>query len=360
MGGIGAIPIVLPKHYFLPVTIIVGIFVLFPHLLYSRILDGVSFYIKPELGFESNIFEDSTNTRGLQDQLWFGLTHDHQTARQQLHLKITTNLALYNDYHDENKALNMLILNHNYSLGKSLSAVSNIEVFNKQWYQSSRGYTSSLANTALCYSRVGFQTLAGVEYKFNNFPTLLLFNSDNTSIFLQVFNTPSRNRFLSAKIAWHSIRYSDRSIYVIDHGDSTNLTFQKDRIFYIQLGSEIRKKNVSGIYFRFLNNTSNSEYSAFQSASMRLFTSRKVLGFYTQMIVELQLKKYSGESHQPLVIINADPEQNIQNQIMFGWDKPLSPNLALQGKIAYFKNETIYSNQYYDKWFTSIGVMYRF
>ncbi|MBU1634734.1 hypothetical protein KJ762_09530 [bacterium] len=348
-----------PNHRFSPVRWISGILLVCTGLLFARTNTGSSFYIKNEITTESNIFEDSTSTRSIGNQLWFGLSHNYRSKQQNLRLNLVSNLSHYTRHSIESKAVSMLAVQHDYNLFSAFSLHSTIDIFNKQWYQANNGYTSSRINSGINYSLKKTSTLIGGEYQYNRFPSFNYFTSDYSGLFLQVNHRYSDKNILSIKTTWHSIRYSDRLITFSENSDSIGLPYQNDELLTLQVGTEIRRKNIYGVYFRYMINTSNNPTASFHAASCRLFSSQKILGVYTQIIIELQLKEYSENPVQPLIFTNPDPEQNIQNQLLFGWDKPLSPHFSLQGKLAYFKNETVYSDQFYDKWFVSIGILYR-
>jgi len=308
---------------------------------------------------ESNIFEDSSNTSSTGNQLWFGLSHHYLSKQQNLHLKLVSNLSHYFHHTVESKAINMLTIQHDYNLFKFFSIHSTIDIFNKQWYQANNGYTSSRINLGINYSSKAINTLLGCEYQYNRFPSFDYFTSDYSGLFLQISHNSSDRKIISLKTSWHAIRYSDRMISFLENFYSKDFRFQKDEMLSIQIGTEIHQKNIYGADVRYQINTSNDPAASFHAASCRFFSSQKVLGIYTQLIIELQLKEYSENPGQTLIFTNPDPEQNIQNQLLLGWDKPLNPHFSLQGKLAYFKNETIYSNHFYNKWFVSIGIHYQ-
>ena len=327
---------------------------------FSGISSGSSFYIKTELISESNIFEDSTDTQSFGNYFWFGMSHNFRLKRQNLQLKMLSNLAYYNLYDSENKSVNLLTLQYNYSLFKSLSLQTFAEVFNKQWYRSTGGYSNRLMSLGINYSSKTTSIGVGGDYRYNYFPSYEQFTSDYSGFYLQVNHRPSDRTMTSLKISSHSVRYSDRLIFDIDSPDSSGTDLQKDRLLTIQMGFETHQKTIIGAYFRYIVNSSNSSAASFQAASCRLLVSQKILGFYTQMIVDLKLKKYTNDLDRLRIFANPDPEQNIQNQLMLGWDRPLNDHLSLQGKFAYIKTETTFSNQFYDKWFVSIGMMVSF
>ena len=347
------------NHRFSPVYRISGILFCCTSLLFARTNTGSTFYIKSEIIMESNIFEDSSNTQAAGTQHWFGLSHNHLSKQQNLQLKLVSNLSHYSHHPIESKAINMLTVQHVYNLFKFFSLHSTIDIFNKQWYRDNNGYTCSRINSGINYSSKAINTLLGCEYQYNRFPSFDSFTSDYSGLFLQIsHNSPDRT-IISLKTSWHAIRYSDRLVPYPENSDSTDFHFQKDEMAGIQVGAEIHHKIIYGAQLRYQINTSNNPAASFHAASCRFFSSQKVLGIYTQLIIELQLKEYSEKPGQPLIFTNPDPEQNIQNQLLLGWDKPLNPHFSLQGKLAYFKNETVYSNQFYNKWFVSIGIQYQ-
>jgi len=344
---------------FIPALYISGILLLCTGLAYPRTTAGSSFYIKSEITSESNIFEDSTNTQSFGNQLWFGLSHNYLSKRQSLHLNFVSNLAYYAGHRAESKAVNLLTVQYNYNIAEALSFQAAAEVFNKQWYQTSSGYTSSLVSSGIEYYAGKIKIKLGGEYLYNNFPSYSYFTSDYNGLFLHIGCFYPDKIYNSIKISRHTVRYSDRLIVLTESPDSAGLPFQKDKMLTLQAGTEIRRRNIFGAYIRYTVNTSNSRTASFQAAACRLLASRKVMGIYTQLIIQFQIKKYSEDVDKFIIFSNPDPEQNIQNQLLLGWDKPLNSHFSIQGKLAYIKNETVYSNKYYDKWFISIGILYR-
>ena len=122
------------------------------------------------------------------------------------------------------------------------------------------------------------------------------------------------------------------------------------------LTEKTRKELVCNICYT----KSNSYYSSFRGVSLRLYATRQISNTIIQAIADIQVKKYTDEPVDSLIYFNPDPEQNVQNQIFFGWERPIFGKLSLTGKIAFMRNETKYSGIYYDKWFVSAGIQYRF
>ncbi|MCK4641641.1 MAG: hypothetical protein KAU06_09890, partial [Candidatus Marinimicrobia bacterium] len=290
-------------------------------------MESSSIYAKSECAVETNIFEQKlADISALSNHIWFGFSHKRQSRRQQLYINLMSNLSLYNKYQTENKAINMLVLNHNYTLRNRVTFQSDIRIFNKQWYNDNSGYTTSLFSSSIGGSHSKIKALAGFEYQYNNFPSIPIFTSDQTGLFFQFYHNSSSKKTTSARISYHVIRYSERTIYRSSSADSLNLPLQKDNMLFIQLGREFRKKALGGIYLRYMILHSNSDFSSFQSASIRFFNTRRIAGFYVQLIAEYQFKQYSEENAKLFTFSNPDPEQNIQNQLLVGWERPITKN----------------------------------
>ncbi|MDO9548251.1 MAG: hypothetical protein Q7J65_04725, partial [Candidatus Marinimicrobia bacterium] len=102
------------NHRFFPEFRIPAILIFCSGLLFSHTNTGSSFYIKSEFISESNIFEDSTKTQSAGNQIWFGLLHNYLSKRQNLRLKLVSNLACYTRHPVESKAVSMLAIQYNY------------------------------------------------------------------------------------------------------------------------------------------------------------------------------------------------------------------------------------------------------
>lgn len=331
---------------------------LFSLPLTSRTTSDSSFYIKNEYLIESNIFEDSTEAQALGSQLWFGLSHNYLANRQTLSLKMVSNLAYYNQHPVENKSVNMLTVQHHYSIYKKLAFQTALDFYNKQWYRNNHGYTSSRCHSGLSYAGKKSTLFIGGEYQYHRFPQFKSFTSDYSGLVVQFQHAAPSSRIITLKTSSHIARYATRSIAYTAGTDSVNLPLQKDRLTTYQIGIEKRKNPIIGLRLRYILNHSNSPGSSFQARACRFFASQKIMGIYTHLIVDLQLKKYTENLDQVVILTNPDPEQNIQNQILLGWDKPLNKHFSIQGKIAYIHNETVYSRIFYDKCFAALGLMY--
>lgn len=326
--------------------------------LTSRTTSGSSFYIKNECLIESNIFEDSTEAQALGSQLWFGLSHNYLANRQTLSLKLVSNLVYYNQHPVENKSVNMLTVQHHYSLLKRLAFQTALDFYNKQWYRNNHGYTSSRCHSGLSYAGRKNTLFIGGEYQYHRFPQFESFTSDYSGPVVRFQYASPGSYIITLKTSSHFVRYAARSIASTAGTDSVNLPLQKDRLTTYQIGIEKRKNPIFGLRLRYILNHSNSPGSSFQTGACRFFTSRKILGIYTHLIVDLQLKKYTEKPERMVILTNPDPEQNIQNQVLLGWDKPLTTNLSIQGKVAYIHNETVYSRIFYDKFLAALGLLY--
>jgi hypothetical protein len=323
-------------------------------------LESLALYAKSELALETNIFEQQDNNKpALCDQFWLGFSHQYSARNQYLNINLNSSLSCYNNYQSENKALHVLSFNYSFVGRNHITIQSDFQVFDKQWYNNNHGYSNNLLGTSLGLSYPKIQTLLGVQYQFNNFTSLSEFTSDQSTVFLQFRHNSLADKTTSFRIAWNYIRYAERIVYQSTTNDSLSHLLQKDECLFLQLGHEFRHKAIGGLFLRYVIVRSNSQFSSFQAASIRLFNTQKIGQTYVQLILEGQLKQYSEKNAQFFRFTNPDPEQNIQDQILLGLERPIGPHVSLQGRIAFIKNETIYSNQYYLKWFVATGLTYR-
>lgn len=327
---------------------------------YAKNLESISLYAKAELALETNIFEQQNSHKpALCDQFWLGFSHKYLSQNQYLNINLNSSFSCYNNYQSENKTLHVLSLSHSFIGQHHIVIQSDLQVFNKQWYNNNHGYSNNLISTAVGLSYPQIQTLLGVQYQFNNFTTLSEFTSDQSGVFLHFQHSSLSKKITSLRITWNYIRYAKRTIFQSTLSDSLNPLLQKDNCLFMQMGQEFRRKAIGGIFLRYMILYSNSHFSSFQAASIRLFNTQKIGQTYVQLILEGQIKQYSEENAQFFRFTNPDPEQNIQDQILLGLERPIGRHLSLQGKVAFIKNETIYSNQYYLKWFVATGLTYR-
>jgi len=293
------------------------------------------------------------------DLFWLGFAHKYYSRKQYLNINLNSSLSCYNHYQTENKTLHVLSLNHSFIGQHHIVIQSDLQVFNKQWYNNNHGYSNNLISTSIGLSYPKIQTLLGVQYQLNNFTTLAEFTSDQSTVFLHFRHSSSSEKITSLRIAWNYIRYAERTVYQSTSSDSLNHLLQKDECLFLQLGHEFHGKAIGGIFLRYLIVHSNSQFSSFQVASIRLYNTQKIGQTYVQLILEGQIKQYSEKNAQFFRFTNPDPEQNIQDQILLGLERPIGQHVSLQGRVAFIKNETIYRNQYYLKWFVATGLTYR-
>lgn len=173
-----------------------------------------------------------------------------------------------------------------------------------------------------------------------------------------LFNANSR-LFFTNQTGYIQIKYPVRQVYNPAIQDSTKLPYQKDEISYLQIGIEYRKQTITGIRLKLFRAQSNNNFSVYSGVGLNYYLSRKIGRSFVQLIAEILLKQYSADLSQHFLYYNPDPEQNIQNQLLFGWERPLWKRVALTGKAAIMRNETHYCGYYYNKWFISCGLLYR-
>jgi hypothetical protein len=137
------------------------------------------------------------------------------------------------------------------------------------------------------------------------------------------------------------------------------LGLQRDSYVFGQIGFERRRRALHGLRLRLVEVTSNNQFSEYLGASLNYYLSGKIGPCYYQIVADVFLKKYRADLRQYFLYYNPDPEQNVQNQLLFGWEWPFWKNLALTGRAAFMRNETHYCGLYYDKWFGSLGLIYR-
>jgi len=321
-----------------------------------------SFFIKSEIARESNIFEDSENkVLDNNGQFWCGLNYTKNKSNNFLLIDWIGNFSAYQKNPIEQKVTNSINIRNQHDFSRSLFFSTNINLFNKIWINDNGDYLNGEINGSLGYRRAKTTSQIGLNYRNNYYKSFNLFNSEQKGISITLLHSLNPYTIFNWKIDYSDVQYLNRSVFHEgDSDESSNLPFQKDEILSTQFGVEYRKKMIAGANCRLLYTDSNSDYSSFYSLSLQLYATKKIFKTIIQIITQVQLKQYTDDPSEHLMYYNPDPEQNVQNQIYIGWERPIISKFSLTGKLAFIRNETRYIGNYYDKWFVSTGIQYRF
>jgi len=328
----------------------------------AETIKSSSFFLKSEFAQESNIFEDSEKeVLDNNGQFWCGLNYTKTKSKNFLLIDWIGNFAVYQNNPGEKKVTNTFNLRNKHDFSPSLFFSIHINLFNKIWINNNGDYLNGEINGRLGYKKAKTISQIGLYYRNNYYKSFKLFNSEQKGIILELLHSLNPYTILNWKLDYTEARYLNRTIFHEGDSDETsNLPFQKDKILSSQFGVEYRKKMIAGANCRLLYTDSNSDYSSFYNLSLQLYATRKIFKTIIQVITQIQLKQYTNDPSEHLMYYNPDPEQNVQNQFFLGWERPVIGKLSLTGKLALMRNETRYIGIYYDKWFLSTGIQYRF
>jgi hypothetical protein len=324
-----------------------------------RAENNLSGYFKVEAGQESNILEsDSTSQSSCTVPLITNLNYRRNMGRLSLNINSTSGLMMYN-YSRENKATLNIQTHLKYTFKRTVSFSSSASTFNKWWLQQDYAYNNSDLWIGLSFNKNRLTSTFSLGLGTNSYQSRS--NLNNRQIGGVLDFTYQINPGLSLVMQNGLIKssYFDRPVYVWHSIQFDTLSNQRDQFTFMQLGIEWRRRALCGLRLRVLNFTSNNNYAEYYGASLNYYLSGKIGKGYFQVVSDVLLKKYRADLSRYLLDYNPDPEQNIQNQLLLGWEWPLWKHLAITGRAAVIRNETHYSGLYYNKWFFSGGLIYR-
>lgn len=339
---------------------------LFPIILILSIADALaadkqlSGYLKTEVGIETNILESKPASRNsILAPLLGSINYRLSTRRLTLSANSTGGLIAY-DFRAENKASLGMIVRANYNFHRRFFINSTFNTFQKWWLRENYNYNNSEWHIGLGMNFKNITPVLNLILLKNIYPQINNLDNYQIGALAEIQYRLNPNLTLCSHTGYIAIEYPSRRIFAASSTQPDSLPLQNDRLTFFQIGIESRRRNLSGLRLKILNCTSNNEFSEYSGASLNYYLSGKIGRGYYQVIADILLKKYRSDLGQYYLYYNPDPEQNIQNQLLLGWEWPLWKHLALTGRMAVMRNETCYSGLYYNKWFFSGGLLYRF
>lgn len=328
----------------------------------ARTIENFSMYFKPEIARESNIFE--SNEENIYDynlQLWGGAKYSKSTEKSAFELYWLENYIAYQNYSIENKLTSSLTAQYFYYISPSIFTSSYINIFAKHWLKDRWGYTNLELSGNFGFTNLNLITLFGLSYRDNNYSKYPydLLNSNQVGVNIEFIRSSTPRSKTSLRLEYIYVNYPDLLIFQERYSPNPQNIHQKDQIILLQIGKELKRKMIAGANLRIFYTSSNSKYSSYWGSSLNLYITRKFFNTAIQLVGEIQLKRYIEDLSEHLIFYNPDPEQNMQNQLLFGWERPIFQKLFFTGKIAFMRNETQYSGIYYDKWFLTAGFQYK-
>ena len=324
-------------------------------------MKNASYFIKTELAQESNIFEESNNdVLDNNGQFWSSFNIKKSKGKNLFSVEWLGNLAVYAKNKNESKVSSTINLRYHYKFSPSLTFSSYINLFNKRWEREKSGYSNYSGVGIIGYNIGSLTSTVGLCYGKMSYPSFNKFNFTQNGIILEFLRRFKSRSSLNLKMSYIDVNYPYREVFHEESENESDIPLQRDRILSVQIGGEYKKRMIAGGNCNIFYTKSNSCYSSFRGVSLRFYATRQIFNTIIQAIADIQVKKYTDEPTDSLIYFNPDPEQNLQNQLFIGWEKPVIGALSVTGKIAFMRNETRYSGIYYDKWFFSAGIQYRF
>jgi len=344
------------KHH----NLIVAQFII--DLLFAGVIQAgqnLTGYFKTEAGMETNVLEsDSTSRSSSTTPVLANLNYRLTTRRLSFNANATGGFLAY-DYHIENKATLSLIAQTNYTLNRRIFVSSAVNTFNKWWLEQGYAYNNSDFRTGLGFNLNRLTPVISLVMSQNSYREKSKLDNHQTGGLAEMTYQINPGLAVAVQSGFILIDYPHRQAYSTGLSAFDTLSRQKDRFAFGQIGLEWRRRALYGLRLKVINVCSNNEFSEYYGASLSYYLSGKIGNGFYQVIADVLLKKYRSDLSQYFLYYNPDPEQNVQNQLLFGWEWPLRKHLAITGRVAVMRNETHYSGLYYDKWFFSGGLIYR-
>jgi hypothetical protein len=125
------------------------------------------------------------------------------------------------------------------------------------------------------------------------------------------------------------------------------------------VGFEYGKKMILGASIQAIRQQSNYDFLSYNSFVVNSYLSAELGGFYWQVLVRYNLKKYTHTiDPNQISLVYPDPEANINNQIFIGLERKIWKKLELDCKAVFFSSEYRFQADFYEKFITGIGLKY--
>ena len=317
--------------------------------------------LKTETAFETNIFENYQNpTDAWNTQHWLRLQWQQSGPRDFIRIHSLSGCNCYPAQFTENKLSQSLALLQRHHFNRKFSGQLKADFFYKSWIHDNvhRYFTLKTAyNFALPIRNWEISwgpTLYLNRYHFEN-----QFHSNQYGLQLWGHKGFGPHWVLMTELGYTSIDYPYRTVFQVEQY-AQNPTLQKDQLVQGKIGIEFHDQCIFGLSLHLLHLHSNSSYAGYFGYSLNCYGTQRFGKTVVQLIAQLYFKHYSQELLSHLIAYFPDPEQNIQNQLLIGWERPMCrERLSLTGKAAYMRNESRYSGIYYEKWLITLGLQYR-
>ena len=310
------------------------------------------FSIKPEIVFDSNIFENSDNVKASENkQIWLSLNRKIQSGSNLSKIFWTANYSHYHNLREENKFFTNINLFDLRPFSNSIFLSSSGNFFWKYWNNIYHGYYNVNLTENIGIKTGRFTSQVGYIYKAANFIEYDNFDNFSNGLNLSIFYNLDRHKSFHCKLLFYKSKFP-RSYY--------DNKLRSDNTTSLKIGGEYKKKVIAGINLSLSLQNSNIDYFEFFNTSLHCYGSLKISKLYVQLILYYQLKKYLNNFHNGDIVYNPDPEQNIQNQIFLGLEYPVTKAFSINSKAAFIKSETSHITQYYTKQIFVLGVQYKF
>jgi len=317
--------------------------------------------IKSETGFETNVFENYQNPLDAwSTQHWLRLYWQRSRPHNTLHLRSLSGFSFYPQYAAENKCSQTLAIRQLHRFSGTLSGQLKTDFFYKTWIQErDHRYFTLKAEYNFLHSARALEISWGPILHRNRYRFEKQFHSDQYGVQLSGQRHCGPHWVLLARFQYSYIDYPHRPVFQLEQYSQTP-TLQRDHLFLGKIGFEFHDHRIFGISLRLLRLTSNSSYVDYWGYALHFYGTQRFGQTIVQLIAQLYIKDYSQELLSHLIAYYPDPEQNVQNQLLIGWERPIGQKrLSLTGKAAFMRNESRYSGIYYEKWLVTLGLQYR-
>ncbi len=327
---------------------------------------GWHFSNRLQMGWEqdSNVLEDLDDPRQCRSmRLLFDARGSRKWNRRALHFAYRGGLQLYDRLPREHKLIQEVettaLLTAKPTLQVSAQMWGRLKLFLNQEtdYAYGKGQLSLLKVLP-----AGFNAKGAVHVEMLDYAQSSFYNFIGPGGYGHVQYRFNRNLLATvfANVQWLTFNrpaYSDGPSYQVFQEPASH---QKDHLQGYGLRIEaVLPGFIAQAAYRFENNASNSFAYDYSRHVAELLVGKTFAGFYLRGLLTLQ-KKYYPDDLVPFWPLQLDTEREENNYLVVDLSRALTPALDVMVRAAWYRNESIWANLYYQKTLLTISGEYHF
>lgn len=247
-----------------------------------------------------------------------------------------------------------------YTLSPLFYSVFHFGYFHKSFLWRSRDYRRSEAIAGLGVNpSPAVSAKASFQWRNTRFVPLETFRFTDRSLELSLDYAVSRQVSARAAGSMGRVHYRDFPAYFLSR-DSLLVPLddsQQDEFFRGLIHLRYRGRMVLGVQASVQTVSSNSVVGEFDMVIYRAYLSGRSGRFnFFHLVYQRVDKRYRYPGFR-VESGYRDPEEKIQNQTHFRWERTVAPNAAVFLQISLLQNETIWNQLYYNKVLAELGIV---